>query len=666
MATMIEADTPRDAADDSARAGLRERNWAAFDEHYPELSHWLRAQPPLASRIVAEPDGRRNIDIGHTRLYEPDAESFTRRQLQSYFDKPQAFTINTPPYPAAHQAHFVNCQHFTKVLDWLKERDIVFDNRVPEDNYGTVIIFGIGLGLHIEPLLDTLTFRNMALLEQSAEFMLHSMDCVDWRRIIDAIIARKGRLSFFINERPEILSHSLYWSLRETGFSLIDGSFIYRHYESYVLDEAYRDFNERMPTLCHSAGYIEDEEVMIRNTGANLASYDGLLLAPRPRMRKETPVFIIGSGPSIDGAIDTIKRWRDQIILVTGGTSLRIMLANGIRPDFHCELENVPVTYDHTARLAEQYGLDGITLIASTTVDPRVPACFENRIFYFREVLSSTHLFAEPGEEVIGTAPTCTNLAVRAMIELGFHQMYFFGLDYGARDSQYHHSKETVYLAIKGYPYGQEPMHIPLDGNFGGTIYTNSTLIWSKQMMSTLLVAHGSITVHNCSDGARIMATSPLLPESIALSGGPALKARDIAAVGRELRPLSAGELIKRAPLADILRFYDDTLAAMIETVRSSHEAGEDFITMHDRLMPMVPRQSDGQAAAVTRTLIDGSLTLIMQFAHFVIRRLDPPRRAIFLDAFMTDLAVSLERMRDVGGGMLRSALEYHAGAQEG
>ena len=103
--------------------------------------------------------------------------------------------------------------------------------------------------------------------------------------------------------------------------------------------------------------------------------------------------MIVGAGPSLDEGLETLQRIRDRVVLFSCGTALRPLLRNGIVPDFHCELENVPEVHGVIARGRGNTAISSqITLIASATVDPRVPPLFGETIFFFRDSVSSTEI----------------------------------------------------------------------------------------------------------------------------------------------------------------------------------------------------------------------------------------------------------------------------------
>ena len=70
----------------------------------------------------------------------------------------------------------------------------------------------------------------------------------------------------------------------------------------------------------------------------------------KDRYKGKTAV-VVSAGPTLDRNIETLKKYRDNYVLITVGTAMKTLAANGITPDFLCVIE----AYDCSKQLA---GLD--------------------------------------------------------------------------------------------------------------------------------------------------------------------------------------------------------------------------------------------------------------------------------------------------------------------
>ena len=123
---------------------------------------------------------------------------------------------------------------------------------------------------------------------------------------------------------------------------------------------------------------------MVRNAHANLMARDTRIVEDRPVTAEAAPVFLVGAGPSLDRDLAHLKRLRDRAVVVSCGTALPLLLANGVRPDFHCEMERVPLVPTLLKEAQGAHGFDGITLIAAATTHPEACALFEHVWLYHR------------------------------------------------------------------------------------------------------------------------------------------------------------------------------------------------------------------------------------------------------------------------------------------
>ena len=160
---------------------------------------------------------------------------------------------------------------------------------------------------------------------------------------------------------------------------------------------------------------------MVRNCHGNLARWPFHLVESRAFRAQTLPVFIVGAGPSLDADLAVIRRWREQVLLVSCGTTLGILLKHGLRPDIHVELERGALVYDLLAAVEQEHGFAGITLLASTTVDPRLGELFDKCWFFFRAGLSPGGAAPRGSAGVLrGADPLCCNAAFSAVAAMGF------------------------------------------------------------------------------------------------------------------------------------------------------------------------------------------------------------------------------------------------------
>lgn len=640
---------------------LFERNLAALERRSPRLAVRMRAIDATQCRLTGSVDiGDLNIDLGHTRLYEPEARGFVERQLANYRLRPTRMYINLPQCPL--QPQLISQVVLREVFDALRGVRVSAVPTDPHEHAGFMIVYGIGLGLHLPELVDSYDFRHLILIEQFPEFIYHSLHVVDWQPWLDRLEERGGTLRFLVGHNPAQMAHRLYWDLRSTQFGLVDGTYIYRHYNSYLLDKAEELFREKLPLLGISAGFFEDEEKMLRNSFANLLDYRFSLLEPKPRLEKPVPAVIVGSGPSIDGAIEEVRRLGGQAVVFSCGTSLGVLLRNGIKPDFHCEIENDPQVWEHLSDYRKWTDFDGITLIASTTVDPRVPGLFPERILYFRDTVSSTGFFGRDYKEFYGAAPTVTNLGLRVAFTLGFDEVYLFGVDLGTRRPDTHHSKDSFYLTDdtwrQTYAKDIEPMCYELPANFGGVAHSNRILLWARLMMAGILEQYPDRKVYNCSDGAQIPNAVPRLPARIKLAATAGDRRRTLERLGKEVDCKEPGALVNPDAIARLRGEFADFFGELSSTIGTALAESWDFLAFHDAVDALLTEERGREYHRSIHQVSRGSFMTVLQCGYFLARRLPEDVRPEYMRVLLSALARVAERMAGEVDGWLAGFLE--------
>ena len=615
---------------------LYHRNIDALRRHLPPATLEKIDRPVTFPALVPEEDGGDiNIDLGHTRLYAGGAGAYAAGQVARYLAKPSRLFVNPPALDS----------------EWVKGERPFYEALIdrfgplpdpeggdPGVSPGALISFGVGLGMHIPLLLKSLSVRDVFLAEQFPEFVSLSLRVTDWAGVIEGLEATRGRLHLYIDASPIVLAARVFEGMRRHCALTMDGSYGLRHYASPVLDDAHRQFSEMLPTLGSSHGFVEDECLMLRNAVRVLRN-DGVKVAPpRDSAPHAIPAIVVGSGPSLDESIDEIRRLRGRALLISGGTALSALLGYGLKPDLHCEVENVEDIHTVIAGVAERYDISDIPLLCPVTVDPRIPSFFRRVAGFFREGLTPTLLFGGDVGPWNHAGPTVTNLAMRAAVWAGARRVYLFGVDMGAAEKDKHHSQASFYAwegSADDASYwrsgaNMDRFEIAVPGNFREKVFTNKTFLFNKAFFSTFAAAHPGIAVFNCSDGARIEGTVPSPPNRLELDtaeGNPGAVINTLIdalpATGTVL-PTESRTAVLSAYARDLSDWRDAALSAL------DGEGGLDAAI--GRFQDLV-LQGDGQDVGNGRTAnacYGGTVSLMLHYAFAHYRRLPANEREAF------------------------------------
>ncbi|MEQ9488454.1 MAG: DUF115 domain-containing protein [Alphaproteobacteria bacterium] len=640
------------------------------------LFSYLMTDSRPGATLVADGDGKLNIDLGGRLLYAPDAETYCRNQVNDFVANPvrrvslitsnflfqpdqlgpagEPFSFTPRPADAGRLAKMLPPPGDRVAGDIARELLPLIDGKAldwfPDRDAGHMVIFGIGLGLHVPILAERLPVRHLILIEQYPEFLKLCLHAVDWRPVTERFSASGGSISFVVGNKPDALAADIIELMRGPAYSRIDGAFFQTHFKTEVFEQTVARIQERSPEIERSQGFFEDELLMIRNTAANLRAGSPRLFydtgPPRDRKDAERTMMIVGSGPSVTASMPEIQRLRREgVPIISAGTGIGPLLAAGITPDAHCEIENVPELVD-VIRAYDPAHLKKVTLLGSTTLDPRIPPLFNDLVYVLRAGLSSSALFAKgfPASGLAG--PTVANMACRVAMGLGYSKLLLFGIDLGSKDADRHHADDTLYYTQEGewWESGNDmaAFVIPVEGNRGGTVYTNQPFLGARSAFETLFRDRKNATVLNCSDGMRIPGAATAEAGEISATeadsaAGFSDQLRNLPSVdgsGADLPAVIAAFATGFQGWADradrLLASFASRnvdLDALLDAVDALIEPGRDIrkIETHDDLAALCAR---------------GSLLSAMQFAHTLYRRMPDDARAEFL----TCLTESLRR----------------------
>lgn len=516
------AGTPRGAArpvtDKKRRKKLREKNLAAIAIKNPGLSKQL-AEYVARSKLVFDDDGEPDIAFGSHKLYGRPLAEHAKAQITAFFANPSRIVMGVvqPSDLDRLGGRFVH-----EALRRGHEAGITFHLQPQTHRAVFLTVFGIGLGPHIDPLVEKTKCRYLILVEPNLEFLYHSLEVYDWSRLYRIIDKRHGLIAFLIGDRPEPIDVTIRNVIRGTCPGAFDGYTFFTHYSNRLFDNVIALMQKNAQMTVAGFGFTDDEVFMLRNTYANLCTGDALLSQRTGVRRTLAPIFIIGSGPSLDQAFEVIRANADNAVIFSCGTAIRPLMRAGIVPDFHLEIERNVEVVPLIEQADREFDLSPVCLVVTTTVDPRIPQYFKKKVFFFRPALSCTPIFAKNEEsQPSGAGPTVVNAALSFAQDVGFREIYFFGVDLGTKVPSVRHSAHTWHSTEDGFE-NDIVYSVPIAANFGGVVYSNRDLIWAQAEIENAIRRWGrGRFYYNCSDGARIKGMTARLARAIRLPSFP-------------------------------------------------------------------------------------------------------------------------------------------------
>lgn len=512
------------------REALYVRNLAVFQEHFPPGYELLRSIAETHSQIVFNENGEPDIEFQGTRLYGEGAYTYGRKGCEKERAAPSQMVLVPPQTRSLDN---VSADFLFRVMKRAKDAGVEFNLAPKPPKCFHLICFGLGLGTHLAELIELTDCNSLIIVEPNLEFIKHACYFVDWEPIVRRFKA-KGRSFGFITQSDHVkIAWEVRNQVRSYNICAFDGIHLFRLYPSSIMDRAQNRVRDEGGLFLTGLGFATDEIQMISNSFRNLRGYEGLIYRRAPKVR-ELPVFVVGSGPSIDGSLEILKANQDRAVIISLGTALTVLTQNGIKPDFHVELENVPAAYDVLFKFSKVANIRDVVLIATTTVDPRVKTLFDRTVFFFRKGISSYPIFSLGEQHNINECgPMVCNLGLSFAQEMGFREFYFFGVDLGGRSAEVHHSRFAPYHDTEESKYMDGEMAVWegnfntwVPANFGGKVISGAIHLWAKDAIErNMTFFRVGRRYYNCSDGVRILGAVPKKPSTVSLPKGADKKA---------------------------------------------------------------------------------------------------------------------------------------------
>lgn len=607
-----------------------DHNMAEIAKYLPALHQQLSAFSHPHSRLLISDRGDFDIEFGGVRLYGMGARAAARRRVDDFFKAPPTntrFGIVSPG--ASHFDQYANVVA-SNILHRATTEVGAQIATTPTRPCFHLVVLGVGLAEQLPLLIEETDCYHIVLIEPNIEFLYHSLYTFDWRKFIRKIVADGRFVVFDDNTTAKDMAVGVRTQLRYINTAFIDGTFIYRSYRNSILEAAAREMAADANLFMTGLGFLEDEIDMVRNTYRNLKDYAGRYFQRRKRP-SPLPAFVVASGPSIDNDLEFLRANADRAIVISCGTSLRILLRNGIVPDFHMEMENVPAVADLMNRLSASFSLKDVNLIASSTVDPGVKPHFDRVVFYFRAGLASFPMFSPAADTNIPQGlPTVSNLGLSFAQQIGCRTICLFGVDLGARDPKKHHAKDAPYNA--GELEFNTVIDEPVPGNLGGTVYSEMIYLWSRDTMQDVIQQEGpNLTYYNCSDGVRILGTTPKLSRTISsppVSDKKKIVAEVLARFNDYTPDMFAKSWADRNVVLDVRAFQKKLLECCLPLRRAgAAKRGQspriELDYMHRVVRALVPPKDTTPEVHYFR----GTMFMSMIGAHFYLTRVHDPKK---------------------------------------
>ncbi|NMP32892.1 motility associated factor glycosyltransferase family protein [Thalassotalea sp. M1531] len=522
---------------DEANARFEE-NILTFKHYFPDIyEKFVHFTPSEKFQLLVNEDGSGNLIDYATGvpIYSEQPIEQAKQQVQNNFENPILSHNNYSNLEyIQNETGFIHCDLMVDVgRQYNKTRQSLSVNRKVADKIPSVMIFGVGLGYHLQEIQNKTTSSYITIFEPNEDYFYASLFCFDWARYLKEVDESQAFLYLCIGDSEEEIYQTLYQRVQDVGPYSVINSFFYQHYPSVDMDRMIQEVKHNFHQFFMGWGFFDDAVMSIAHTVAVAEKNPAITTMKRdalPLNYANQPVFIVANGPSLDDDIERLKVLKEQAIIVACNSATTALLNHGIIPDFHVALERTKSTADFLKAFIKPSQRQKINLLVLNVMYPEVIDLFGwtgvgmkgheagTMIYQLAEFVSKRGVTPTLGY----SNPLVGNTALSFFCNFGFKDIYLFGLDKGYISKEKHHSTSSYYYEEDGKEK-YEPIKMgeefEVEGNFVEKVITEPFLYTGKEQVERLLMSGQGqgTTVYNCSNGVKLEGSIPLRSQHILL-----------------------------------------------------------------------------------------------------------------------------------------------------
>lgn len=610
-------------------------------------------------KLFENPDSRPRIDIDHGFVDDPE-------QAYPHHENPDFFRPIEPKFRGELIEGF---RRITGEGGYLKRPDFG-DHAMP-----IAIVFGSGYGWHLERLVDDWEMRHLILVDTDLTRLNMSMYFVDYVSLHQRFAAKGFHFSIAHDDDPKKLAEHLramFYALWPPYFMQGLGLF-FNDYDSEKVKTLWDKLRTDLWTLYRGWGFLDDEILGLKHAMENaIEGYP--LFTRKPDLPADAEVFIVGSGPSLDGLLPTLRENADRAIIISCGTAITALARAGIKPDLHVEIERTYMTYVVLQEPLTREFVKDVPIVALTIMHPAVMTATTTPLLFCKELDLGTALF-DMGQrhKWFRSGPTCTNGGIALALEMGFKKIHLVGIDYGFKDESQHHAKSSVYFDDKPADdavlekivqdtHSVHKKHKKTEGNFTEEVLSTEIFMHSRDAMAITIDEYPGVEVFNLNDGAKIRSAKPLHAEDLVVKALPANRRATV-----EAMLSSFTEDYDANPFANITGLIEQLQAVRTDLKRIFSGEIRTKMDVADKLYDMHHYVFDEEhKRTLIFPLIRGSLLHMGRFFYDCMSLAKTPEQAVefatfgfdLIDRFLLGAIENMVAIVEIGKDRLSAKLE--------
>ncbi len=368
---------------------------------------------------------------------------------------------------------------------------------IAEENYDleveNYIIFGLGLGYHVEELMKMAPNSNFHIIETNKDIFRLALDNINLSNIID-----NSKVKLYVSDNILEISGML-----KRMVSLENIKIVIHNPSLSIMHEELIDIKYLLEELRMLKNSVDSYSlIMEENFKSNIKNYNKNVDVLFNKFNN-IPLYIVSAGPSLDKNIQELAKVKDKGLILSVGRAARPLIKAGIYPDLIIITD--PSSYLYDMQLKD---LDiDIPIIVLSTCDKNVMLSYRG---YKLIALQNRYQLAEGyakehKSDLVKTGGSVATTALDVAINMGCNPIVFVGQDLAFTNNK-SHSDATYSKDIN-----QKNNLREVEDVNGHTVYTSKNLYSYLRWIQNRIAKEQDITFIDATEGgAKIKGTEIL------------------------------------------------------------------------------------------------------------------------------------------------------------
>jgi len=351
----------------------------------------------------------------------------------------------------------------------------------------TIIVFGLGMGYHVESLIKKYPDKKIIVIEPDKRIFYNAVQIRDFEFIIK-------NCTIWIDEPVDLVKakmHELITHPLARGIMLLPYyGCIYQEYFNTLVDGIKRILND-WAVMVNTKKCLVDKWYTNRIINARKPSYDGKALI---NAHKGLPGIVVGAGPSLQTQLEKLKEIQGKVVMIAASTAMEILHSHGIRPTYAIAIDQDPVTSGGLHEtLDSDVPLIYDTQIAQNSLNYRGPKI---------QVQLNVNRYTTHELPIFESGPSVANVALDVLHKMGCSPILLVGMDLSYTDNKLYCGGTKFNQDIK------ETNLLQMTNNKGETCFTEPSFVsmrnWYEEYVKRI-----KPDVYNCTERGLIISAIP-------------------------------------------------------------------------------------------------------------------------------------------------------------